>query len=236
MVRVVAAIVVLVFGPTLASERLPLDVPVAPVFRITDPRLLRPCDFGLVVAQIAHASKIPMGFENTRDCSLTLRGVPHPDTAGTEDLAGRSPRQALDHLMTFMPAFSWKEIDGVIVVRPQTAWSDPHNVLSSPTGAFDVVDQTLDDAVHTLLHATGPKTMVPHTDVANPERRINRRVNVAFHGGTLLDALNAMSRSRAGLDWALGYSAPGFGDIQIGSADIHDGIVGAPIAVPLAKP
>jgi hypothetical protein len=141
--------------------------------------------------------------------------------------------------MTFMPEFSWKEVDGTIVVRPKTAWEDARNVLNLPTAAFEATVQPLDDVLHMLLNAVTPKVFLPHTDVANPERPINRPVTVAFRGGTMLDALNAVIRLRPGLDWQLGYvSGRPFADILIctthygGKAHVESGHVGAPIAIP----
>jgi hypothetical protein len=169
MLRALVALIVLVFLSTLrAEDRLNLDAPIRRETRITDPRILRPCDLGAIVAQIGHPLNVPVGFENNRDCGMTLRGDPGTFTDGTEDLKGRSPRQAFDYLMTFMPAFSWKEMDGAIVVRPKTAWDDPRNVLNLPTAAFKATDQPLDDVLHTLLNAVTPNVFLPHTDLANP--------------------------------------------------------------------
>jgi hypothetical protein len=70
------AVVALTFVPALgADDRLNLDAPITRQMRITDPRILRPCDLGAIVAQIGHAAGVPVGFEKSRDCWLSLHGT-----------------------------------------------------------------------------------------------------------------------------------------------------------------
>jgi len=129
-------------------------------------------------------------------------------------------------------------MDGVIVVRPADAWNDPQNVLNFPTAAFEATDQRLDDVVHTLLQAVTPKAFAPHEDLADPDRPINRRVTVMFRGGTMLDGVNAVARTRTGVYWQLGYSsAPGWATIEFGTLAVQvGGIILAPVAVPHSMP
>jgi hypothetical protein len=240
MRRLFLALIVFAIVSTLRAEgRLNLDAPIRGACRITDPRLMPPCDVGALVAQIGHALNVPVGFENTPDCplvgrpgSLGLRGNPGPDSEGVEDLTGMSPRQAFDYLMTFMPGFSWKEMEGVIVVRPKAAWNDARNVLSLPTAAFETTDQRLNDVLHTLIDALPPEAFLPHEDVPKPERPIDRRVTVVFRGGTMLEALNAVARARTDVDWKLAYAGPGWADLEFGTGGSSAGVVMVPVAVP----
>jgi hypothetical protein len=221
-------------APTIRDEqRLNLAVPVTGELRITDPRLLQPCDVGFVVAQIGGAFNVPVGFENRRDCWLSRRGKPGLETEGTEDLIGMSARQALDHLMTFMPAYSWRELGGVIVARPKSAWDDPQNVLNFPTAAFETTNQPLRDVLHTLLDGVRPKALVPHRDVPlRTDRPIDQPVTVVFRGGTMLEAVNEIARARTGVYWQLAYdSIPGRATIEFGTFDFS-GIVLASVGVP----
>jgi len=230
--RVPVMLATLALVPVLATgQHLNVDVDgPANQLRITPPRLLRPCDLGLLVAQVGHALKLPVGFENTRECPLTFRG---PAEGAVEDLSGKSPRDVFDYLVTFYPEFSWKDIDDVIVVRPKAAWDDPRDVLNFRTASFASTDKPLDDAVHRLLRAVMPSAFVPHDDLADPERPINRRVTIVFRGGTMLEALNAIVRSREDLDWQLGYYAgPGHADLQLGTSDSAAGLIGAGVAFP----
>jgi hypothetical protein len=228
----VLCLAVCVLGPIRGEQSLSLDLPITKELRITNPRLLRPCDVGLVVPQIGGAINVPVGFENNRECWLTLRGKPGFDSAHTEDVGGMSARQVLDHLMTFMPEHSWRELSGVIVVRPKSAWNDPRNVLNSRTASFEATNQPLDDVLHTLLNAVRPKVLVPHQDVPRTERPIDRPVTVAFRGGTMLEAVNEIARTRAGVHWQLAYdSIPGRATIEFGTFDFS-GFVMAPIVIP----
>jgi hypothetical protein len=235
MRAILIALITLTIVPPIATQKpFNLDLPVTREFRIADPKLLRPCDVGAVVAQVGHALNVPVGFENTRDCGLTLRGYPDSNSQSIEDLRGMSPRQAFDYLMTFMPAFSWKEIDGVIVVRPKAEWDDPRNVLNFPTVAFDVTDQPLNDVFRIVLEAVTPKAFVTHVHLIDPERPINRRMTVSFRGGTMLEALNAVAQARTGLDWQLAYrSGLGRATIAFGTLNVPGGsLIEAPVAAP----
>jgi hypothetical protein len=239
MRRIVTGLIISTIVPSIAAEkRLNLDTPATGQFRIADPRLLHPCDLGAVVAQIGHALTVPVGFENTRDCGLTLRGYPDSNSQGTEDLRGMSVRQAFDYLMTFMPAFSWREMNRVIVVRPKVEWDDPRNVLNFPTAAFAVTDQPLNDVLRTLLEAVTPTAFVTPVHLIDPEAPINRRVIMSFRGGTMVDALNAVARTRTGLDWQLAYrSGPGRATIAFGALGVRGGsLIQAPVAVPEVAP
>ena len=55
---------------------------------------------------------------------------------------------ALKKLSALDPRYRWIESDGVIVVRPIAAWSDPKNVLNYQTESFVLKDATLGDALN----------------------------------------------------------------------------------------
>jgi len=227
----------LTVSPVVSTQQtLSLDTPSTAQIRITDPLLLRRCDLGALVAQIGHAVGVPVGFENTRDCPLGLRGNPDRNAVSIKDLSGLSIRQAFDYLITAMPDFSWRAMQGVIVVRPTTAWQDPSNVLNVRTAAFQATNTPFHDVVHTLLRAT-PEAFLPHRDVPHPERPIDRPLSMVFPGGTLLQALNAIVRARGDVDWKLAYAAvPGWADLEFGTTGSGGGVVMAPVAIRRTQP
>src|SRR6267143_2458792 len=111
-------------------------------FRITSPSTFPPCAFGAMVGQVARQVGVLVGFENTTDCFLS----PRLDARlHSEPIAAASGRAAFDYLMTVMPRYSWRETNGVVVVRPTASWRDQTKVLNLPTTAFTVRSQSLDD-------------------------------------------------------------------------------------------
>lgn len=197
-------VLVATLAQTVAAQNASkLDDPIGGEFRIDNPSFLHPCDGGMAVDQLARKANVLVGFENTPDCGPSPRSLNAGATS--EILTGMSARQALNQLMTFMPMYSWKEMNGVVVVRPKAAWDNPRDLLNRPTSSFEATHERADDVLHTVLRAVTPPAFIPHEDVPRPDGSINRRIAVTFSGGTMLDALNAVVRAHGGLDWQLGY-------------------------------
>jgi hypothetical protein len=216
-------------APRAASN---LDTPIGGEFRIDNPRFLDPCAGHIAVGQIARQANVLVGFENTPDCWLGPTAF--NARAGNERLTGMSARQAFDHLMALMPMYSWKEMEGVAVVRPKAAWDDPTDVLNLPTASFSATAAPLNDALHTVLQAVTPPVFYPHDDVQRFGRPIDVPVSVVFPGGTMLEALNAIVRAHQGAVWQLGYSG-NLATIAVESLAFTGGVVMAPVALPLAR-
>ena len=225
-------LVVTLAGTIAARAASNLDTPIRGEFRIDNPRFLEPCACHMAVAQIARQANVLIGFENTPDCWLGPTAV--KAGAGNETLTGMSARQAFDHLMALMPMYSWKEMEGVAVVRPKAAWEDPRNVLNLPTASFSATDTPLDHALDTVLQAVTPPVFYPHDDVQRFGRPIDGPVSVGFPGGTMLEALNALVRAHQSAEWQLGYSG-NFATIAVESLAFTGGAVMAPVALPLAR-
>jgi hypothetical protein len=134
----------------------------------------------------------------------------------------------MDYVVALMPEYSWKAIDGVAIVRPKAAWNNTADPLSAPTNAFNAQDERLNDVLHTLLDAASLST--PHEDVPK-HRPINRAVTVSFPGGTMLEALNAVTRAHGNAQWQLGY-LNGRGTIVFSALDADRGVVMAPLGLP----
>jgi hypothetical protein len=198
-------LVVLVAQSVGAQHRSKLDDPVRTEFRILNLRLLQPCEVGTAVDQIARNASVRVGFENAADCGLSSRSLNAGDDA--EVLTGLSARQALDRLVASVPDFSWREMDGVVVVRPKAAWSDLKNTLNLPTTRFARKDVQLHEILHAMLDAVTPPLSRPHLDFPVSPRSSGPPVSIAFRGGTLLDALNAIVRARRDAQWQLGYTS-----------------------------
>jgi hypothetical protein len=207
-----------------------LDTAIEGGVRFEDPRVGNHCQSGASLHQIALQGRLLYGFENTSDCWLGRATYQvRPDT----QLTASTPREALDRLIAAMPGFQWKEIDGVVVVRPTTAWADPDDVLNLPTAAFRAPHGPFNDALHTALRAVTPPLIDPsHEDVPHSDR-MNSAASVTFRGGSLLEALNELVRARHDAFWRIGYNgAPRRGDIALGALEARGGGIMAQIMLP----
>jgi hypothetical protein len=205
-----------------------LDRRITSDFRIPDVRTLDPCDIGAAVAQIARQTGTPTGFENASDCWLSRRVAEPSDT--DEVMTGMTPREALDHLMSRLAAYAWRDMHGVAVVRPKAAWVDSANVLNRQVRAFTATDLPPDSILHIVLQATTPVAFIPHEDAPRPNS-ISRPVTVTFSGGTMLEAMNALVRARRDVEWQIGYAA-GRATIVLSTFGIDGGVAMAPVALP----
>jgi hypothetical protein len=224
-------LLVTVLAQTVAAQNASkLDDPIGGECRIDNPRFLHPCNSGMAIDQLARKANVLVGFENTPDCQPSGRSLKAGATS--EILTGMSARQAFDHLMTLMPMYAWKEMNGVVVVRPKAAWDNPRDLLNLPTNPFDATNARVDDVLHVLLHAVTPSVFIPHEDVPRPQGPINRPVAVVFSGGTMLDALNAIARAHGGIGWQLGYPSRHNAVITLNTLEFSGDSVIAPVAVP----
>jgi hypothetical protein len=226
MRRVLLGLLLVAFVPVVGAQNSSnRDVPIHGEFRIDNPRVLHQCAGGIPVDQIARRAHVLVGFENTPGCWLSPRSLGAGD--GAEVLTGMTARQALDHLVALMPAYRWKEMDGVAVVRPTSAWDDPTDVLNTPEAPFSVTDTHLSDVLDVVLDAARPSLFYPHTG-RRSGTPIDQPVSVAFRGGRVIDALNAVILARQGAEWQFGYG--GHAMITVGTLELSGGDVIVPLA------
>lgn len=218
------------FGQAETSQP---GAPSSRIFRLTDPRTDE-CALGTAVEQLARQARWRVGFEATSRCHPGRKTLEAGDGAVTFE--GMSPIEALDGLLQLSPQFRWREIGGVVVIRPKLAWDDPNNVLNRAVGQFSVSKVHPHFAVHAALEAALPSLLIPHTELVavamgKPLLAHADGVAVEFDGGTLLEALNAIVGSFEGM-WQVGYTGKTFGvclhtfEFQDGSTTIpgHPGV------------
>jgi hypothetical protein len=223
-------IAAIVQGLDVEKHRL-MDEPIKGDLRILNPRFLGPCELGLAVLNLSAQAKVPVGFESTPDCWVSPMGTSPPLSDGgprTEALTNMSMREAMDYVVALMPDYSWKAIDGVAIARPKAAWNNPTDPLNAPTNAFNAENVPLNDVLHTLLEAAS--LSAPHEDVPK-QRPINRAMTVSFPGGTMLEAVNAVTRAYGNTQWQLGYSS-GRAMIVFSAMERDRGVVMAPLQLP----
>jgi hypothetical protein len=141
--------------------------------------------------ELARAARAAMGIEL----------LPPGDRRGGSDgvnVTGLSLREALTALIAFDPRFEWRELDGVVVVRPVAAWTQPDHPLARETGPVRLEQATVVDAVSQLHALVEPRmrfTPEPDRGLAPP------RITVSAGRAPLLSQLNAIARSFGELCW-----------------------------------
>jgi len=181
-------------APTLVTARRLPAGEISPLDRIVG---TRPDGRPLVVhaisvRELAAAARQPMGIEllppDERQGFLP---------AGSEGvtLTGMTLQSALTTLVTLDPRFEWRNLDGVIVLRPVTAWRDPASPLYHTVNELRLEDTTVAKAIGAFT-----------TRVGSPEHARNsfpdtRTFTVDVPQGTVLDLLNGIARSHGELCW-----------------------------------
>jgi hypothetical protein len=214
-------------SPVSAQNRPTLDDQIVGDFSVSNP--LPPCGLKTAMNRLAQKTRVLVGFEETRDCV----GLGHFD-GGKENLAGMTARQALDYLMALAPTYAWRDLDGVAVVRPAVSWNDPRDALNVYVAPFTVTDVHLKVTLYGLLHMSIADASDP------PGPLMARSVSVAFSGGTMLDALNAVIRAHQDAGWNVGlifHTSPIFGQdpnptvmITMTTFDLAGFSLGTPLA------
>ena len=208
-------------GVTLSAQAVQplsvLDTPMTRMVRVEDLSGRNPCHLWTALEQLARQAQVRIGFEQTLDCSpapWVLR--PYGESLS---LDGLTPRQAVDRVLSQRPDYRWAEVDGVIVIRPASAWTPAGSVLNTPVAPFAVADEHPHHALHTLFLSSQPSLFQEHTDLRlstngrrleDPgyEGLIDVPVSVRFAGGNVVQALNAITRGFGGI-WQAAYTARG---------------------------
>jgi hypothetical protein len=175
----------------------------SPRVKLQIPSTVAPCDTIRIAHRIGLEADLPMGIESAPE--------PTADEC-TDDTPQRllpgpslSARVALDQLVAGAPHYGWRDMNGVIVVRPSAAWSDVSHFLASPVAAFSATDTDMAQALAAISQPLGDRVLGPHYRGWAASRKHARSFAIRFEGGTLLDALNAVVRPRGDLGWTVSY-------------------------------
>jgi hypothetical protein len=146
------------------------------------------------VPELATAARVPMGVE------LMPVSEPRVLTKGDgTNVTGMALRDALAALIALDPRYEWREMDGVIVVRPVSVWTDTGHPLLREVAAAHISRVTLQDAValqQTLLEPG--KRYVPLNQNADVTVR---RLSLDLPAGTLMALANATARAHGWACW-----------------------------------
>jgi len=143
-----------------------------------------------VMTMLGAASGLPIVFEIDPEHSRV-----------TEDLSviNRTARQTLDAFVQLNPSYVWRELEDVVVVRPQSSWVNadhPYNRRGVNVAWTNVTARDVLDKVAVLLvgarahHDSGP--------------RDPRMFSISIQGGSLLEVLTKAAKARGDLVWFIG--------------------------------
>jgi len=138
------------------------------------------------IRDLATAVRVPIGFESgMQPAHITPRGVP---------FRGKRLVDVLDALTAADPSYEWRVLDGVVVIRPVTAWTDPANPLARRVEATRFLNEPIGKVLRAALNAAGQ----PTSHDVFPD---SKRMWLDAPPGTALDLLNAVVRAHGGLYW-----------------------------------
>jgi hypothetical protein len=167
-----------------AREPLSLDAPVQ-TFQL--PGSIPPCGLTTALARLARSNTMLVGLERARGCAANE--YPQLDLSNAELLTDVSKRVVLDRILALVPGYSWREVEGVAVVRPASAWADTKSLLAARVPAFR---GPYDATVPHLMNAVFRRPDNPPHKRTMADKQI---FPATFSGGTLLQGLNALIRA-----------------------------------------
>jgi hypothetical protein len=157
------------------------------------------CTVASAVVGLARRYQFVAGIEYPRTECARLGGERWSD-GDSLNLRGVTVGDALKRLSALDPRYRWIESDGVIVVRPIAAWSDPKNVLNYQADSFVLKDATLGDALNAIVAAmTGTGREHPFSESTEQGAR---RFNVSARA-TAGEALDAIVRAHGASYWVI---------------------------------
>jgi hypothetical protein len=177
--------------------------------RIYLPKQLPPCTVPQFIKRIEATIDRPLSFEvRPEDYGCWSQLPVRPSPLLGSDLS--SVGDVLDHLLTSDQRYEWRDMDGVIVVRPTNAWRNPDHFLHRPVAAFTVADGHLAGALATISATLQPWAF-GNPDFLLVATPLLPPIHTSFRGGTVLDGLNSIVASRNDLGWTVYYCTDGTG-------------------------
>jgi hypothetical protein len=108
-------------------------------------------------------------------------------------VTGMPLRTALELLEGLDARYEWREMDGVVVFRPVTAWNDPNDPLFRLLPSVQFHDVPTSKAIGVLVSSLGGPDSAELPDT--------RTVSVDVPTGNVLELLNAFARAHSELTW-----------------------------------
>jgi hypothetical protein len=175
-------------GPVEPAQSVALDALVP-----SSPELKARGMFDPIVLSLADAVDVPFVFEK----GPLLQPIPGEGYS----LNGLTLRAALDMLTTIDSRYSWRDVGGVIVIRPHHSWGDSSHPLFRLAPPLEASEASLSQVVAAILRALGRGDgFVSLSD--------SRRFPVNMPEGSVLDQLVAIARAHGQIGWIFSAADP----------------------------
>ena len=162
--------------------------------------LVHECTVPDAVAGLARRFQIQVGVEYLPvDCGRVRRDAPREGEA--INLLGLSVAEALEKLSAMDRRYRWIEHDGLIVMRPVSAWGDPNNILNFTTTSFTLEDVNLGGALDAVMSAVIGRPKKGGELLANRTEQGARFFSVKTGSTSVGGALDAIVRAHGDLWW-----------------------------------
>lgn len=122
------------------------------------------------------------------------------------NLLGSTIEEALNTLVKLDPRYAWQESEGVIMLRPIAAWTDPKHFLHESIGPIEFENKTMAtalDLVHPIIGRKPGDGVTAQLVGRTPQGW--QEFSVRLPGMSAFEALNAIVRAHGNLHWQLQY-------------------------------
>ena len=159
------------------------------------------------ITHLASSLGVPSGFEEagafvefvSKPFRVPKEGIStDPPREFMVEVSGLTLRQALDAYVAADRRYEWREMDGVVVLRPAASWGRSGHPLAAAAGAVRLRDARISEAFDALRRAVESTRQPPALPFGD-----ERRISVDFPGGSVLQLANAIVRAYGRLSWSL---------------------------------
>lgn len=207
MRRCVTSLIAVLLMATFVAARPqqpPTDRIIEEDLRLRPP--LVPCAVPVYAALIARSARVPAGIEAVPESCDDVYRKSRANPPSDVFLQSLSVADAFDRLVQLDSRYAWTEENGVLVIRPVLASSDPSHFLNQ-TISLNLVDEPLTAALSAIQTALGP-VRIPADPLKLRTPEGARRFSVNLKATSILAALNASVRSHGSMWWEVRYCQP----------------------------
>src|SRR5262245_46337316 len=213
LVTALAAVSAWLLLPALVTGQPPLADRVIQPLGLDDASLfvhpeISQSHFRFIVIMLARSARVSIGFEEViheHDSETDGGNLAKVPIEKRTPLVGLTVTQALDALVSADARYSWREQDGMFLVRPVEAWNQATNFLNEGVAPLDEREQRPIEIVRRLYERRGLSLLSSSGGtIGNPTERtrdLNQPISVTLPGPTMLDELNAITKSHSQLSW-----------------------------------
>jgi hypothetical protein len=175
-------------GERIIDLNITLDLPV------------NPCAVPRIVLTVARALGVPAGAETLPGrCTLDLPA----SIVERVPLISMRLKDALDLLVKTDPRYQWMESDGVVIVRPLSAWTNDKHFLNSVIDRYELKDDNIGGALDAIFARFKPAGHAGAELMAGVGS-----LTLSLGPISALEALDAVVRTHGAAQWSMAYCLP----------------------------